>query len=473
MQNRIDRQLLGTTQKRFMLAFLLLLNPHIGGFDILPDFIGAFFLWRSVRPLRYVAHYFDRARHYFLLYFFVSCARVPASALILFLTARYPAQTTLYPLFSLSFGIIDMLCLLPAILNYVRAYTFFAERRGPFAYAEKLPSLTKLMTVFFLLRTLLGFLPDLVFLSDDAAGTSYTGFYPLLVLLSFLPCLISAYMLYMRMKETVTLLSCEEVARAAFAEREPHEARALRERKIFLLSFAWLSLALSALFYIDFHSHGMDLLSDILTPVCLLVSLYLFGKFLTLRDGDRRTLIGKKPMMLCLASLVLSLAADLAYGLFFGTYDLRDVYYDQTAEALCAVVVSVVAVKAILDVLTLLSIRPLLRSMALEEAGAYVEESAIHRVRDKNKRELSRIVTVFTFSGIALAVTETLTVLCNLFPIRYDASDKYVAGGETVLPALDFLRLVFFVVALLRFCYMLWGWGRLSDEVKHKYDTDE
>ena len=46
-------------------------------------------------------------------------------------------------------------------------------------------------------------------------------------------------------------------------------------------------------------------------------------------------------------------------------------------------------------------------------------------------------------------------------------------GGETVLPALDFLRLVFFVVALLRFCYMLWGWGRLSDEVKHKYDTDE
>ena len=471
MQETAERQMLGTAQKRFMLAFLCLLNPHIGGFDLLPDAIGAFFLWRSVRPLRYVAHYFDRARHYFLLYFFVSCARVPASALILFLAVRYPAQTTLYPLFSLSYGIIDMLCLLPALLHYVRGYTFLAERRGPFAYVSKLPSLARLMTVFFLLRTLLGFLPDLVFLTDDAAGTSYTGFYPLLVLLSFLPCLVCAYMLYMRMKETVFLLCTEEVASAAFAEREPHEARARREKKIFFLSFAWLSLALSALFCIDFHSFGIDLLPDMLTPAFLLLTLFLFGKFRALQYGDT-VLFPKKSALLCLASLLVSLAAFISHALFFGTYDLRDVYYDPTAETLCICVTAIILIKVILDVLSLLSLRPMLLHMARSEAGAYVEESVIHRVRDQSKRELSRIVTVLTVSFVAVAALEALTSLCNLFPIRYDASDKYVAGGETVLPALDFLRVVFFLLALLRFAYALWGWGRLSDEVKHKYDTE-
>ncbi len=472
MQSRIDLHMLGTTQKRFMLSFLFLLNPHIGGFDILPDFIGAFFLWRSVRPLRYVAHYFDRARHYFLLYFFVSLARVPVSALILFLTARYPAQTTLYPLFSLSYGIIDMLCLLPALLHYVRGYTFFAERRGPFAYAVKLPSLSKLFTVFFLMRTALGFLPDLVFLTDDAAGTSYTGLYALLVFLSLLPCLVCAYMLYMSMKETIGLLCTEKAEAAAFAEREPHEARALRERKIFFLSFAWLTLALSALFCIDFHSFGIDLLPDTLMPVCLFLSLYLFGKFRALQYGSTE-LVARKSALLCLASLALSLVSGIAYGLFFGTYDLRDVYYDQTAETLCICVVALITVKAVLDALALWSLRPMLMDMASNEAGAYIEESAVHRQRDKNKKELSRIVSLFTWSGVAVSALEAITAVCNLFPVRYDASDKYVAGGETVLPALDFLRVIFFLIALLRFAYMLWGWGRLSDEVKHKYDIEE
>ena len=452
----------------FPLAALFLANPHVSAFDILPDIVGILALMYIFAPLTHISLYMQEVQKGLARASLYTALRIPAMALLVFLFIKYPIQTTLFPLFSLSFFILDCIFILPTLMRLCRALGACDEEYGIFSegFAPALAALAKYLPFFFILRGALPFFADLLLTTDDGAKDSLVAFYPFAAILALLASLVLAYYFYTAFKGLKAHLltaaaSLREIAR-------PYDELAVREKKLSYIRFGWIFILFYAFCAADFYFGGVDYAPDVLSPVFVLLALLFFKKSGAL--GKREI---KKPFLCALALSVPALCADVAHALFFRAYDWRDIYYSAKAEGLYILVLVIFAVKVIGDILLLCLLYRSLFHMATEETGDYVENSPIRRQEEKNRRSLGRIVLIFCLSGVLGAILEYANMLCSLFPISYAADKSHVAGGSTFLPLFDFLGILVTALMLLRFAYMLFSYWRIMEETRIKYKLDE
>ena len=458
---------LWTDRRRLMLlGTVFLVNPHVGCVDLLPDFIGALSYLLALRNCQYVSRRFASAIRRFRLYFVLTLLKVPFTVLLFFLTSRFPTETTLFPLFSFSFSLLEWLLIFPAFFELLRGFELLDERRGPFpsCYIEAIPSLSKLAFLFFLVRGLFSFIPDLLYLTDDAAGLSLTSWYPLAAFVSVLPVLVVAYLFYTAMRNFQNTLSRDAQLKGCFLDAfGKANARIASDRDASVKKLGWLFFTLSALFVLDLSVHSWDVLPDFLTPFCLALA------FLLLRKKETRV---KKTICIALVfSSLFGLTAELAYGLYFCSYDLRALYYLPEAESAYIVVLVLFFLKLAADLSFLWLLKKPLYSAVEGAEDVLFDDAEIHRQEEKNRLARRKIASAFWMSGMLCSVLEAVCVLCNFFPVRYQADIDLITSGETVLPALDFLRPFFFLAALIRFVYTLWAYTRLTDHFRNDGDT--
>lgn len=460
-----------TTKKRLALlpaAALFFANPHISAIDVLPDFAGVLMLIYIFAPLAHLSAHMQTALRSLKKAAVYTFLRIPATALLLFLFIKYPIQTTLFPVFSLSFLILDCILVIPSFVHLCHALANCDEEYSLFGkgFSSSLASFSRQCPFILALRGFLPFLPDLLLITDDAAGKSLVGFYPFAVVFALLPSLILAYLFFVSLRAVKPYLisSSDQLDRLV----QPHKELIAREKNVSLIRFGWLSILLFALCQADIHLNAVDFAPDALAPVFLLVAFFFFE-----RSGALSRESLKKPAIYALILIVPSLASDVAHALFFSAYDWRDIYYSAEAEKLYILVLAIFTVKIIIDILLLRALyRPLLH-MATEETGNYIENSPIRRQEEKNRRSLSLIVSVFCISGVVGALLEFTDMLCSLFPIAYPADKNHVSGGEVVLPALDFLSTLLTALMLLRFAYMIFSYWRIMEETRAKYKLDD
>ena len=492
------------------LALVLLANPHISALDILPDATAFLLLLYIFSPLRHLSVHMQTAVKRLRSCLLYATVRIPATVLVFFIFDRYPTENTILPVASLSFFILDIILYIPALSALLRAIGYLGDKallfrsasaphrepkktrkhssylvkikenckqkrtkrevltalgaRYASGFDRSLHAALRAVPPFVILRALLALLPDLLFLTDDAAGYSAVGIYPFAAFLALLFGIIVAYFFYAAF---VRILKpyLASVAGKAEALNRPNLSLLEREAKVARLSAGWILIVLSAFFAADLHFGSIDYLPDALLSISLLAALLLFFEP---RDF---TVHSRKLTVLLALSLVTGLAGDTAYALFYRSYTWRDIYYSPEAESLYIAVLAVFVCKAVADVLLLLALHKPLRYMAEEEAGFYIENTVIRRQQDKNRRELGRIADIYTASGIIGVLLEFAVMLTALFPVSYEASEN-TAYGEVVLPALDFLSIVFVGFMLIRAAYMIATASRLASEVRAKYKLD-
>lgn len=459
------------TKKRLSLlplATIFFANPHISAIDLLPDFVGVLLLIYIFSPLAHSSPSMQDALKRFRAALFYTLLRIPATAMLLFLFIKYPSQTTLFPLFSLSYLILDCIFVIPPFLHLCRAFTNYDEEYGFFnkGFSTALASFSRQMPFIFVLRGFLPLLPDLLLLTDDGAGTSLVGFYPIAAIFAFLPSLILTYLFYTSFRG-MTNPYLFDAADSLDELVLPHRSLILRERKVATIRFGWIAILLFAFCAADLHFGGIDFAPDALAPFFALLALFFFE-----RSGALSREKLKKPYLYALIALIPSLASDIAHALFFRTYDWRDIYHSAKVERLYIIVLAIFTVKIVIDLLLLFSLYRPLTHMATEETGNYIENSPIRRQQEKNRRSLARIVLIFCVTGAVGAFLEFVNMLCSLFPVSYTADRTHVAGGEIVLPALDFLSVLLAALMLLRFAYMIFGYSRIIEETCAKYKVD-
>ena len=168
-------------KKYFILAAIFLFNPLISIFDILPDFIGYYFLLRAFTPTSYI---FDNASD---LYDSVKRMMIIGIAKFFSVLLLFVTDTTMALVLSFSFAIVEILygigmfTKLFDVTSYIRL-RYDSETRT--ARAEKLKS----FSIFFLIaKVVFASMPDLTALTvgnSDLGKVNLTRFRPLLFIAS-------------------------------------------------------------------------------------------------------------------------------------------------------------------------------------------------------------------------------------------------------------------------------------------------
>lgn len=192
------------TKKRYgwvILGLVLLFIPNVNVVDFLPDFI-AYFIFAGV--LSYgvgKVPYFEEARSSFIRLGIINLMRVPAMIMVNFIRMENQADTDIFAMMTLLFGIIETIYLIPAIVNLFDALFYLGERTDAdstikpiylFGKIKVETSTVKETAYFFTVaRAVLALLPEFCLMSMTAEnGTNlvlhpYAPFYPIVFILCY------------------------------------------------------------------------------------------------------------------------------------------------------------------------------------------------------------------------------------------------------------------------------------------------
>ena len=168
-------------KKYFVLAALFLFNPLISIIDILPDFIGYYFLLRAFTPTSYI---FDNASD---LYDSIKRMMIIGIAKFFSVLLLFVTDTTMALVLSFTFAVLEILYGLGMFTKLFDVTSYIRLRYDSTtktAVAEKV----KVFSIFFLIaKVVLASMPDLTVLtigSSDLGKVNLTRFRPLLFIAS-------------------------------------------------------------------------------------------------------------------------------------------------------------------------------------------------------------------------------------------------------------------------------------------------
>lgn len=176
---------------------LCLATPSYNTIDILPDLIGYLLLARLFGKYKDYAPYFAEVHSALLKLALVSAAKIPA---MMIMFANMSSGRDIVPLFTLSFAVIELILLIPAIRDGFAAVFYVGERGGcasALASVRVLGSPIKpefvegLSVVFAFVKAGFNALPEFCLLTTDTATAAVLlKMYPILVIISLVSVLI-------------------------------------------------------------------------------------------------------------------------------------------------------------------------------------------------------------------------------------------------------------------------------------------
>lgn len=183
----------------FMLFVILLClaTPSYNIIDIFPDLIGYLILAGIVGKYKDYAPYFAEAHSALLKLALVSGLKIPA---MMIMFANMASGRDIVPLFTLSFAVIELILLIPAIKDGFSAVFYVGERGASSSVLSGItllgspirPEFVEGVTVVFaFVKALFNILPEFCLLTADTATTAaLLNIYPTLVVISLVSVLL-------------------------------------------------------------------------------------------------------------------------------------------------------------------------------------------------------------------------------------------------------------------------------------------
>ena len=454
-------------------GLLFLCNPNFAVFDLLPDAIGYFFLAAGIVGMADVNTYFAEARRRFLTLAWVSVAKMAASFLLVYILAINAEQRAMVSVFSLGFAVVEAIFVFPAISSLLRGFSYIGERDGVLSVFPPLKALTPYTYVFFALKHIGSFLPEMVLISVghlDPMGDFYffnpIRLYPFLLV--FTAALVLGFGIYFfRLWRDYFAYLRKDGDFTAYTEKKSADChKALRANAFFRSKSRLLFVLVGALLLaIDLIADRNNLLPDALSGICFLLFFLLVRRE---RPAARYGAIAAG------AYTLFSLAATVFQRLYVSTYkDYTAISYVKAARELYTFVevFSVLEAVALLFTLWLLY---LLLDRYLHAYTGLTPEGEVRIAESPRQRELAKQNKLFlVFGGIA-ALFRGVEVFLMTVTTRHiftaEEANEFYKEGEI----LYFSRFEgsFWVTLLLTLVWIVYGISfllRLRDEMHLKY----
>lgn len=493
---------MGKVKKNLGLGYLIaaaffLFNPNIVIIDFIPDFIGYILLITGISQLSDLNHHMEEACKLFKRMFIVSLAQF-FSIFFVFgvLPSREIASSLMLVCFA--FGALELILLIPAFKSLFEGFIYLGSRhdstaifkrkkskmKKPLSISEKslrklsaknpkrLEKLQKklarknakrtkerfgmtatakatLFTIIFVIaKPVFTFAPEILELFDSRVNPNLTvNFYRyidsfrLVSWIFLLPIGIVWLITFIRYVKSIIKDSpfINELSEKYTSEISPKTF--LFTQRYIKLAFIILAVALA--FNVDFYVDHASILPDFISPIILMIMLFIVRKF------------GKVPIKSYIFSVGYMLTSLTTYILnirFYSNHTLSmtflypEAYNKFLALAICK------SLDSALFVCMILSLLPILSKIIMENTGFMPIGTANYNVQDKIKY-------IHTMLNKKLTVITVLAILAGISSICY----------VIFLRSFDYIWLVEFVVYIVFAVYFVRTLNSIREEMEYKY----
>lgn len=460
----------------WMAGALFLFNPNVNILDVLPDCIGYLLLLLGVRRAAHVLPYFDDAARYFRYLAILTATRIPAYFVMTSLAAGDNEQRVIITLFSLCYGIGELLLLFPAFRALFAGTEYLAERYGVRAAGTPAASLAARVTLFALAaKPVLAFLPELCWLSSENAGyvdgrLSVVTPYPYFVVAACVLGLLAGAAFLCTFLPFCRALRADPGLAALSQKLLPDDGAAAALRgadRIRRVTWGGRLLTIGAFCLIDLVFDEINYLPDFLGAICFLLAALCFLPLARRRAVFAAVAAGVY-LPLSVARYILSARFYALYSYAaFGRVKAADRLYTALSITAGAEVTAAVVTFAAFACLFFTVIRAE-TGYAHDAVNPYSSHLPLHRA-------LRRKTAVWLALGAVACLADFADVLLRRLTARVaygtplpDASGV-VGAGTMVLPEYGFVWLIVFGLTLFFALYTLHLAMVLSYEVTQKY----
>jgi len=436
---------------RLLIAGLLLLwNPEITIFDLLPDCIGFLLIAKALAPLAPASPSAEEATAGFRKLAWISAIKAAA---FLPMMSLYRTEKEVTLLFTAGFAILTAIYLFPAFSNLFAAIHYFSERAN--TTVRGTGAVRIFCYVAFLLRYFLAMVPESVYLFMDKyesmaqnvpvypLAAYRTGITVLATTVSFMVGLIFlvVFLRYLSVMKRNRALN-EEIYRTVSSVVHSKGQSVLAAVKP-----AMLLLTLSFLFLIHYVIEGMPLFPPFISPLLILVTVRILKKCITL------------PKRFTVFPLLASISSLLSY---LVTFVFCEKYYDKASVGFILVKeqyrfpVILEGVSAVFFVITVLfCVVPVLNKLIDEHSGAFWEIAYVSHNSATAKEKQAQLFRVKLLPLFALLCAAINTVS---FALYYTHPLLQMLSASTG-------------IVLCIFCHLLFS--SILQSVKEKYAEEK
>ena len=487
------------SKKRFysllILCFVLLSNPNVSVIDIMPDFIAWFILARLFTPAADSSPYFEEARAGFVKLGWINVGKILGFMLIIYVKGKDSSDNNIFPLVSFAFLALELIYLIPALRNVFNALFYLGERTEATALISPLPtkkqkaidtsddaaikatgkapvfitveSVRDFTYFFFIVKTVLYFLPDMFLLSKTTERGYYISIskeYPGVLLASLAFTTLLAVLWFRRIKKYVNrvyeqdkFLSALKSMQTAGSE-ERYETRLKQRSMLSALTLLAVSTILSIEVAMDNWS-GINILPPFIYGSFLLIAYHLISK---------HSMPKKAAYIAGLSFIALSFTAYALTVSFLSRYDYSDITKYQSAKGLY----TAVSVLAILELASLIAflcfITLLLNRFAIMNTEISVTSDRYSTLDKEFHKSLVRRNYIFLALGTISAALKATEVFINGTTqiIFTDPSD--VEMPTIIASDAPWFGLIVAVAALIHIGYTFYLVSSLKDEIRSK-----
>ncbi len=477
--------------KTLILCLILLINPNINTLDILPDFIAWFLLARLFTEAADSASYFEEARVAFMRLGYISAAKIPAFFLMLMIRGIDNGDTDIFALTSLTFGVLELIFLIPAVKNIFEALFHLGQRteavslispiakdgkngKTPERLAFTMPESVRGLTyLFFVCKTILYVMPDMLLLSsitDRGPVIKLLKYYPIVFLLSVTVTLALGIKWLVTVRRYILAVKEEGRFQSALLEVATEDSKEKFERKVKLRS-AHSALTLLAVAAFPSFELVFSNLDEINLLPRTIYGLFVIFAILKLREHSTAS---RLPLI---SAIIYTVSATLAYIFhvsFYSRFETLDLMREKAAQAayLALEITAVIEFAALLFMLFSVG-RYIIREFVLSNTG--VSPSAERYGRTEREYHSSLIKRGYLLVGFgALAGVSRLVNIFlnhNVQLIFSDITD--VTRPAFAASALPWFGLVVVAATVLYAGYSIYYTSTLKDEVDMKYSFEQ
>ncbi len=467
-------------------CLIILINPNINTFDLLPDFIAWFMLAKIFTRAADSAAYFEEARVAFMRLGYISVAKIPALITVFAIRGLDSGDTDIFTLASVTFGVLELIFLIPAIKNIFEAlfhlgqrtdavslispFPLKADKNGKSNTAMTVPESVRGLTyLFFICKTVLCVLPDMLLLSsitDRGPVIKSLKYYPIAFLISMTVTVALGVKWFTVMKKYILAVKDEGLFFSALDEVATSDSaeRFERKRRMRSIYFALTLLAVSS--FASFELIFVNLKSINILPRTIYG---IFSVFAVLKLSQH----AKATKLPLISSILYTVSATLSYILhvsFYSRYEILDLIYEKEARtAYLAFEISAALEFAALAFM-LVCAGLLLRSFLLQNTGVAVTDARYGRAEKEYHKALIKRAFILVTFGISAGAARLVSVILNYdVQIMFSDITDEIASPAFGASALPWFGLVVVALTVIYIGYSIYYTSLLKDEVEMKY----
>ena len=483
---------------KILVAAVFLFNPNFVIVDFLPDFIGYIFLLLGISQLSDLNYHFQEAANGFKKLIIVSLIQT-LSILFVFGVLTQGEQESALTLFCFTFGVLDVVFLLPAFKAFFEGFIYLGSRhestaifkvkerkaaksddttvqtitqaelrdttesvsdtkkekapkrkRPPLPRKNATEKVLRFTVLFIVLKPALTFAPEILGLIESPYYINYARFVDSFRSLAWMILVPLGLIWLFRFVSYIGSIIKDKPFINELKDKYTSEITPktfLFTQRYVKLAFAFLSVAIA--FNIDFYIDHSSIIPDFISPAIIFIML------LVVRRINKVPIISYITTAGYLASSIVTYAMNIS---FFNEYTLSITNRIPEAYEAFETLTKIKIADSVLFVLMVISILPVLSRIIRENTGFAPISAGNYSVEEKRKY-------IHSLLKKRLIIAAVLAVFAGASSIAYAMLVRFTEREKWLL----YIWVVEFIIYLIFTVYFISTLNEISEEMEHKY----